>query len=59
MKSGDLAIPTQFPDQVRVKSLGVGNAAVGSIPGTIVKRIEVFDENGTSLGFIPVYDNIM
>lgn len=38
--------------------LGVGNSAAGSTPGTCVKKIEVFDAAGASLGFIPVYDAI-
>lgn len=39
-------------------SLGVSNAANASTPGNLVKKIEIFDANGTSLGFIPVYDAI-
>ena len=41
--------------------LGVGNAASAttiSAPGTVVKKIEVFDASGTSLGFVPVYASI-
>jgi len=38
--------------------LGVGNSAAGTTLGSVVKKIEVFDENGNSLGFIPVYDSI-
>lgn len=39
-------------------SLGVGNATNASNPGSIVKRIEIFDANGNSLGFVPVYASI-
>jgi len=39
-------------------SLGVGNSAAGSTPGSVVRKIEVFDALGASLGFIPVYDLI-
>lgn len=38
--------------------LGVGNSAAATIPGTVVKKIEVYDENGTSLGYIAVFDGI-
>lgn len=44
--------------QHRVGSLGVGNSASATTPGTVVKKIEVFDASGTSLGFLPVYDSI-
>jgi hypothetical protein len=43
---------------VATVGLGVGNSAAGSTPGTCVKKIEVFDASGSSLGFIPVYDAI-
>jgi hypothetical protein len=38
--------------------LGVGNSATAATPGTVVKKIEVFDASGVSLGFIAVYDAI-
>jgi hypothetical protein len=41
--------------------LGVGNAAAATTiaaPGTVVKKIEVFDAAGASLGFVPVYASI-
>jgi len=38
--------------------LGVGNSAAATTPGTVVKKIEVFDASGASLGFIAVYDAI-
>jgi hypothetical protein len=38
--------------------LAVGNSAAGTTPGTVVKKIEVFDSTGNSLGFVPVYDSI-
>lgn len=41
-----------------VGTLGVNNSAAGSTPGTCVKKIEVFDAAGASLGFVPVYDAI-
>jgi Pectate lyase superfamily protein len=39
--------------------LGVGNSAAASVAvGTLVKKIQVFDESGSSLGYIPVYSSI-
>lgn len=38
--------------------LGVGNSASATTPGTVVKKMEVFDASGASLGFVPVYDAI-
>lgn len=37
---------------------GIGNDAAASTPGTVVKKMEVFDEAGVSLGFIAIYDAI-
>jgi hypothetical protein len=39
-------------------NLGVGNAVAASTPGSITKKVEIFDANGTSLGYIPVYSSI-
>jgi hypothetical protein len=38
--------------------LGVGNSAPASLPATVVKKIEVFDATGASLGYLAVYDAI-
>lgn len=38
--------------------LGVGNSAAATTPGTVTRKIEVFDASGASLGFVPVYDAI-
>ncbi len=53
------------PNNVYVKTnvrvggnLGVGNSAAATIPGTVTKKIEVFDAAGSSLGFLAVYDAI-
>jgi hypothetical protein len=43
---------------LRAASIGVGNSAGGTTPGSCIKKIEVFDAAGVSLGFIPVYDAI-
>jgi hypothetical protein len=41
-----------------VGGLGVGNSAAATTLGSVVRRIQVFDANGTALGYIPVYNNI-
>jgi len=41
-----------------VGGIGVGNSAAASTPGTVVKKMEVFDADGNSLGFVPIYDAI-
>jgi hypothetical protein len=39
--------------------LGVGNSAAASgLTGPVVRKIEVFDKTGASLGFVPVYASI-
>lgn len=38
--------------------LGVGNSAAATTPGSVVKKIQVFDETGASLGYIAVYSAI-
>jgi len=44
--------------RLEVDSLGFGNAADGSTLGNVVKKIEIFDNAGNSLGYLPVYDSI-
>jgi hypothetical protein len=40
-------------------ALGVGNSAAATTPGSVVKKIQIFDVfHGTSLGYIAVYDTI-
>ena len=41
-----------------VAGLGVGNSVAATTPGAVVKKIQIFDAAGASLGFIPVYDAI-
>ncbi|MDR7320574.1 MULTISPECIES: right-handed parallel beta-helix repeat-containing protein [Catenuloplanes] len=43
---------------IAMGGLGVGNAAAATRPGSVVRRIEVFDAAGVSLGFVPVYNSI-
>ncbi len=39
--------------------LGVGNSAAATVPGTVTRKMEVFDAAGASLGFIAIYDAIV
>lgn len=38
--------------------LGVGNTVAASNPGSLIRKMEVFNEAGASLGFVAIYDNI-
>lgn len=38
--------------------LGVGNSAAATVLGAVVKKMQIFDAAGASLGFIPIYDAI-
>lgn len=71
LSSITLTAPTQSgnvivaPDKTSVSGvvldggrLGVGNSATGSTLGTVVKKVEIFNASGTSLGFVPVYNSI-
>jgi Right handed beta helix region len=39
-------------------ALGVGNSVLATTPGTVTRKMEVFDAAGISLGFIAIYDTI-
>jgi hypothetical protein len=39
-------------------SLGVGNSLAATTPGAVVRKVELFDAAGVSLGFLPVYNSI-
>jgi hypothetical protein len=39
--------------------LGVGNSASASTPGTVVRKMQVFDASGASLGYVAIYDGII
>jgi hypothetical protein len=40
------------------EGIGVGNSSPASAPGPIVRKVEIFDELGRSVGFLPVYASI-
>ena len=53
------ANPVITTDKVRTTAgLGVGNSAAATTLGTVVKKMEVFDASGSSLGFVAIYDAI-
>lgn len=39
-------------------ALGVGNTAAATTPGSVVRKMEIFDASGSSLGFIAIYSSI-
>jgi hypothetical protein len=41
-----------------VGGIGVGNSVAAAALGTVVRKMEVFDASGNSIGFVPVYDAI-
>ncbi len=44
--------------ETRATRLGVGNSLAATTPGTVVRKVEIFDAAGASLGFVPVYSSI-
>ena len=38
--------------------IGVGNSAAATTPGNVIKKIQVFNAAGTSIGYVAVYDAI-
>lgn len=40
------------------KTIGVGNSAVATTPRNVVAKFEILNENGVSLGYVPIYDRI-
>lgn len=38
--------------------IGVGNAVTATTLGSVVRKVEIFDASGVSLGFVSVYDSI-
>lgn len=44
--------------KIIVNGLGVTNSVTATTPGNVVKKMQVFDIAGSSLGYIPIYDAI-
>lgn len=40
------------------KKLGVGNTESATTLGTLIKKFEIVNENGVSMGYIPIYNSI-
>jgi len=38
--------------------IGVGNSAAATTLGSVVKKMQIFDEDGNAIGYVPIYDNI-
>lgn len=53
--SGQLKTNNKF---LAAAGLGVANSAAATTPGTVVKKIPIYDASGNLLGYIPVYDAI-
>lgn len=49
---------TSLASAATVGKLKATNSASATTPGSVTKKIEVFDGAGTSLGFIAVYSSI-
>jgi hypothetical protein len=48
-----------LPNQLAiVGKLGVGNTVAATTPGTVTRKMEIFDADGISLGFVALYDVI-
>lgn len=56
--ASDATIKRVAAGVIDVGKLAVENAAAATTPGTVVKKVEIFDAAGASLGFIPVYSTI-
>lgn len=39
--------------------LGVGNSEIANTANSVIRKMEVFDAAGTSLGFVAIYDSII
>jgi hypothetical protein len=46
------------PSLMVFPALGTGSTAAGSTLGTVVKKLQIYDASGNSLGFIPIYNAI-
>lgn len=53
-ENGDVTTPGKIR---ATDGLGVGNSTAASALGTLIDVFEVFDETGSSLGYVPVYDS--
>lgn len=54
----DTEIKRAAAGKVNVGKLAVANSVAATTPGSVVKKIEVFDEAGASIGFMAVHSSI-
>ena len=40
------------------KTIGVGNSVAATTPRNVVAKFEILNDNGISLGYVPIYDTI-
>lgn len=56
--TADGVLATGGGSQAPAAKPSLGASATATTPGTVVKKIQVFDAAGASLGFVAVYDAI-
>jgi len=47
----------QWSGKFTAASIGVGNSASAISMGSLVKKFQIFDASGNSLGYIPIYSS--
>lgn len=47
-----------FPSRFTVDTTLTAAGTTAATLGTVIKKVQVFDSAGSSLGFVPVYDTI-
>ena len=40
------------------KTIGIGNSTTATTPNNVIGKFEILNENGVSLGYVPIYDRI-
>jgi|GEM_PF-5789105 len=56
--AADAIMQRAAPGIINVGKLAVTNSAAATTPGSVTKKVEVFDATGASLGFVAVYASI-
>lgn len=58
VSTADITVRGTSAKVIATGGIGIGNSAAATTPGTVTKKMQVFDESGTSLGYVPIYDAI-
>lgn len=58
VNSGVVASVTPGGKVLATGGIGVGNSAAATTPGSVTRKMEVFNASGTSLGFVAIYSSI-